>query len=72
MTFGKTLDYRNRSVVGDIKYLWEPNRHLHLTVLAQAFRLSNEDIYLTAIKLHLNLMAGSMPLSGRAKLVQFA
>ncbi len=42
LTFGKTLDYRNEQIVGDIKYLWEPNRHLELTTLAQAWRLSGE------------------------------
>jgi len=25
----KTLDYRDSDLVGDIKYLWEPKRHLH-------------------------------------------
>jgi len=27
---------------GDIKYLWEPNRHLHLVTLAQAYRLGGD------------------------------
>jgi hypothetical protein len=36
--FGKTLNYRDESVVGDIKYLWEPNRHLHFVTLAQAYQ----------------------------------
>ncbi|HVL37064.1 MAG TPA: heparinase, partial [Burkholderiales bacterium] len=35
LAFGKTLDYRDPDLVGDIKYLWEPNRHLHLVTLAQ-------------------------------------
>ena len=26
----QALDYRDEAVVGDIKYLWEPNRHLQL------------------------------------------
>jgi hypothetical protein len=42
LTFGKTLNYRDASVVGNIKYLWEPNRHLELVTLAQAWRLSGE------------------------------
>jgi hypothetical protein len=42
LSFGKTLDYRNEQVVGDIKYLWEPNRHLELVTLAQAWRLTRE------------------------------
>src|SRR5579862_8557812 len=28
--FGKTLNYRDARIVGDIKYLWELNRHLEL------------------------------------------
>ena len=41
-TFGKLLNYRDASLVGDVKYLWEPNRHLELVTLAQAWRLSGE------------------------------
>jgi Heparinase II/III-like protein/Heparinase II/III N-terminus len=40
--FGKTLNYRDASVVGNIKYLWEVNRHLELVTLAQAWRLTGE------------------------------
>jgi hypothetical protein len=42
LEFGKTLDYRNSRNVGDIKYLWEINRHLELVTLAQAFHLTGE------------------------------
>lgn len=45
MVFGKTLDYRDESLVGDIKYLWEPNRHLELVTLAQAWHLTGESKY---------------------------
>ena len=45
LVFGKTLDYRNSKVVGDIKYLWEPNRHLELVTLAQAWNLTGENRY---------------------------
>ena len=38
----KTLNYRDASVVGNIKYLWEINRHLELVTLAQAWRLTGE------------------------------
>jgi len=40
LVYGKTLDYRDSDVVGDIKYLWEPNRHLQLVTLAQAYAMS--------------------------------
>jgi hypothetical protein len=42
LEFGKTLDYRDAERVGNIKYLWEPNRHLELVTLAQAWRLCGE------------------------------
>ncbi|MHB1084262.1 MAG: heparinase II/III family protein [Thiobacillus sp.] len=45
LTFGKTLNYRDEQVVGDIKYVWEPNRHLELVTLAQAWRLTGEMRY---------------------------
>lgn len=44
-SFGKRLNYRDERIVGDIKYLWEPNRHLELVTLAQAWRLSGNDKY---------------------------
>lgn len=44
------IDYRDEREVGNIKYLWEPNRHLHLPVLAQAYSLTGEARYLLAIQ----------------------
>jgi len=46
LRYGKTLDYRDPDLVGDIKYLWEPNRHVHLVTLAQAWALSGDGKYL--------------------------
>jgi hypothetical protein len=43
--FGKTLNYRDERIVGDIKYLWEPNRHLELVTLAQAWQQTGDDKY---------------------------
>ncbi|WP_305323889.1 alginate lyase family protein [Methylicorpusculum sp.] len=45
LSFGKTLDYRDEQTVGDIKYLWEPNRHNELVTLAQAWHLTGEAKY---------------------------
>jgi hypothetical protein len=42
LAFGKTLNYRDAQRIGNIKYLWEPNRHLELVTLAQAWRLSGD------------------------------
>jgi len=50
LIFAKTLDYRNEALVGDIKYLWEPNRHLHLVTLAQAWHLTGERRHVDGIR----------------------
>ncbi|KAB2966462.1 MAG: heparinase [Zoogloea sp.] len=49
MVFGKTMAFRDTSTSGDIKYLWEPNRHLELVLLAQAWRATGKRPYLDAI-----------------------
>lgn len=48
---GKAIDYRRESVVGDIKYLWEPSRHLELVTLALAWRASGEQRYAAGARL---------------------
>lgn len=45
-----TIDYRDEREVGNIKYLWEPNRHLHLPTLAQACVLRGDARYAQAIR----------------------
>jgi hypothetical protein len=50
LTFGKTLNYRDASAVGIIKYLWEPNRHLELVTLAQAWRLTGQARFATGCR----------------------
>ncbi|WP_051361262.1 alginate lyase family protein [Desulfuromonas sp. TF] len=61
LSFGKTLDYRDSLLVGDIKYLWEPNRHLQLVTLAQAYRLSGDARYLDGIGLLLQSWLDQCP-----------
>ena len=48
--FGKTLNYRDETIVGDIKYLWELNRHLELVTLAEAFYLTSDMHYANGVK----------------------
>ena len=48
--FGMLLDYRDPALVGDIKYLWEPNRHLQLVTLAQAYALSGDPKYFDVLR----------------------
>jgi len=61
LSFGKLLDYRNPRLVGDIKYLWELNRHLHLVTLAQGYALSRDRGYFRAIRQHLESWFESCP-----------
>jgi len=61
LSFGKLLDYRDPRAVGDIKYLWEPNRHLHLVTLAQAYALSGDARYFDVIRQHLESWFASCP-----------
>ncbi len=48
-----SLDYRDERLVGNIKYLWEPNRHLHIPTLAQAYSLTGDLRYAQAVKTHI-------------------
>lgn len=61
LVFGKFLDYRNPALVGDIKYLWEPNRHLHLATLAQAYALTGDRRYLDGLRTHLESWLDQCP-----------
>lgn len=51
LLFGKTLNYRDEKIVGDIKYLWEPNRHAELVTLAQAWHLTGEEKYVEGCRI---------------------
>jgi hypothetical protein len=59
------IAYRDEDVVGDIKQIWEPSRHQHLTVLAAAYALTGEDRYATRVADHLrSWWAANPPLQG--------
>lgn len=42
-TFGPDINYRDPSIVGNVKNIWEKNRHHHLTVLAAAYGISGDN-----------------------------
>jgi hypothetical protein len=48
-TFASDIDILDRALVGDIKYVWELNRHLQLVRLAQAALVSDDPIYLRTL-----------------------
>jgi hypothetical protein len=52
--FGIGIDYRNSSKLGDIKYIWELNRHLYLTTLSIGYDLSKEPKYLVKFEYFLS------------------
>lgn len=45
LVLGTSIDFRRKELVGNIKYLWEPSRHLDLVTLAQAWRLTGDERY---------------------------
>jgi hypothetical protein len=47
--FAADIAITDRDVVGDIKHVWELNRHLHLVRLAQAWAVSGEERWLHAL-----------------------
>jgi len=49
ITYGKSIDYRNSALVGNIKVMWELGRHHHLVPLAVAYALTGNERYLKAI-----------------------
>jgi hypothetical protein len=61
LTFGKRIDYRDRRRVGEVKYLWEVNRHLHLVTLAQAYALGGDARYLETLRQHLDSWISACP-----------
>jgi glycosyltransferase involved in cell wall biosynthesis len=61
LSWGKRLDYRDRRCVGDIKYLWEINRHLHLVTLAQGYALTRDPKYLEMFGAHLRSWLDACP-----------
>jgi hypothetical protein len=53
LAYGKLLDTGDPDLVGDIKYLWQPNRHQHLVTLAQAYAFTGKRAYFDALQEHL-------------------
>ena len=61
LEFGVTIDYRDAARVGDIKYLWEINRHLELPTLAQAWHLTADERYAQGAKALIDSWLRSCP-----------
>lgn len=61
LEYGMLLDYRDAARVGDCKFVWELNRHLHFVTLAQAYALTGEMRYAQAIARHVRSWVESCP-----------
>src|SRR5437667_2995610 len=61
LSFGLLLDHRDSRRVGEIKSLWELNRHLHIVTLAQAYALSRDVRYFDVVRRHLESWFASCP-----------
>lgn len=59
------VPYRDEAATGDIKQIWEPSRHQHLTVLAAAYAVTGESRYAERVADHLkSWWAANPPLRG--------
>jgi len=50
LVFGPDIDYRDPELCGNVKNIWEKNRHHHLTVLALAWALTRDRRYLAELE----------------------
>ncbi|MBN1354416.1 MAG: alginate lyase family protein [Candidatus Omnitrophica bacterium] len=50
LKYSPDIDYRDFTKVGDIKYIWEINRHQHLIELAKAYYLTGDTEYKDEVK----------------------
>jgi hypothetical protein len=59
------IPYRDELAVGDIKQIWEPSRHQHLTVLAAAYAATGEERFAQRVADHLkSWWSANPPLRG--------
>lgn len=61
LQFGLDMSITNQALVGDIKHVWELNRHLHLVRLAQAYLLTGKAQYVDGLVLQLNSWLDQCP-----------
>ncbi len=45
LNFGKTLNYRDDAIAGNVKFIWELGRHQHLIPLAVAYAVTGKQEY---------------------------
>lgn len=50
LKFGLEIDYRDVNLLGNVKNIWEKNRHHHLTIMAAAFAITGDEKYAAAVE----------------------
>ncbi|SME90560.1 alginate lyase family protein [Desulfovibrio gilichinskyi] len=51
LIFGKKLDFKNQSLCGDVKYLWEISRFLQIVPLSRAWHVTGDEKYIKSVHL---------------------
>jgi hypothetical protein len=49
MVYAPRIDYRDERRLGDVKYIWELNRHQHLVPLAKAYHITGDERYASEV-----------------------
>ena len=68
LEFGPDLNYRDPTLAGNVKNIWEKNRHHHLTILALAYGFTKNEDYALAVEKTAPLLGRTKPFSLGGKL----
>lgn len=60
--FGFDINHRDASAIGDVKLIWEKNRHHHLSVLAAAYALTGDERFSDEVERQMLSWIGQNPL----------
>jgi hypothetical protein len=61
LQFGPEMDYRDAALCGDIKYVWEHNRHHHLVEIAKAYYLTGKREYADDVRVQIESWIDQCP-----------
>lgn len=62
MDYAPEINFRQRDDIGDIRFIWEINRHLHFVILSKAYFLSGDEKYLDCLIYQFNHWIKKNPL----------
>lgn len=61
LAFGPDMRFQDATLLGNVKNIWEKNRHHHLTILALAFALTNDERFAAAVEKQLRAWLEANP-----------